>query len=533
MKFAINLQTKILLIVVVAMTAVLLISLYLHGLITKALIEEDYYNAAISKTVALARQVTAGEIFDNPAEMQEGLQITKNSYREFEQIDVFYVDSTGLHLDGSTMPQAERLPVISVDTPDNELGEMEQPLPNIFSQEIIRNNQVFWLLTVPIRDHNRAGYLSALVSKNSNNEFVSSLMWRHNLIILGTILISITLLFSMFYFYFRKPLCDLLRTMEKAQSGDLTARVKIRRNDEFGVLANSFNKMLVELQTRTEERENLLTRIGGFNQELHQAVEKATAELKISDEALMQTQRRLAQAEKLSAVGQMAASLAHEIGTPLNAVNGHLQLLVKNHKTDVEMQRRTGIIKQQIDFIATIVRRLLQRTQHSDLREMLDINSVIRESLDLVAPMLKKNGIESFFQSDESLPRVFADKEQMQQVLLNLFNNSLDAMPNGGKIQITATHKMEKRAVYIDFADSGEGFSTEALEQMFEPMWTTKKAGSGFGLSIVREILSEHGGSIEASAGAVGGASFRITLPTTEISTPNEIKGEIKNANAA
>src|SRR5260370_28564856 len=152
--------------------------------------------------------------------------------------------------------------------------------------------------------------------------------------------------------------------------------------------------MIDDMRSRNEERERRLSQVNSFNDELQLEVERATGELRASNEALFETQQRLARSERLAAVGQIAASLAHEIGTPLNAISGHLRLLSRNHPHDQDTRRRVEIINSQIDSVVKSVRSLLARTQRPrpDLQP-LDLNALIRELLWLVQPTLSPSCI--------------------------------------------------------------------------------------------------------------------------------------------
>lgn len=278
---------------------------------------------------------------------------------------------------------------------------------------------------------------------------------------------------------------------------------------------NATRKRLMEsIRERDRERGKLLTQISGFNEELRREVAAATLELTAANKALLQTQQRLARSERMAVVGQMAASLAHEIGTPLNAISGHLELLAASHPSHSDAQRRIEIISRQLDFIVGIVKRLLEWTHERQLvLQPTDLNALVREVFWLVSPTLEKGGITHGLSLDESLPPLHADRDGLQQVFLNLVNNSLDAMPHGGRITVSTRLELQTGSAELLFSDTGTGIDPETLEHLFEPMWTTKTSGSGFGLSIAYETVAEHGGQIEAKSDSNRGATFRLTLP--------------------
>lgn len=288
----------------------------------------------------------------------------------------------------------------------------------------------------------------------------------------------------------------------------------------------SRKKLTDDLSERNQERERLLAKISQFNTELRKQVAAATQELSAANQALLQTQQRLIRSERLAVAGQMAASLAHEIGTPLNSISGHLQLLMRDHPQHTDTQRRVQIISKQLDFIVGIVKSLLEWTHKKQpIFQPTDINALVKDILWLVSPMLDQQAIKVTVTLEQELPPVEADLEGLQQVFLNLINNSTDAMPGGGSLQITTRLDLRSQMAELVFRDTGVGLDSEALEHLFEPMWTTKPAGGGFGLAIVREIMTEHGGHIEAITGQDQGAAFRLTLPlakTCEVATPRK-----------
>jgi signal transduction histidine kinase len=266
-----------------------------------------------------------------------------------------------------------------------------------------------------------------------------------------------------------------------------------------------------------EEREELLNQISRFNDQLQHDIEAATQELATANEILFKTQQRLARSERLAVMGQMTASLAHEIGTPLNSISGHLELLAANHPNDADTKRRTLIIERQLAIIVSTVKRLLEWTHKRRFGfEPVDINALIEELLWLVSPTLEKNSVVARLSQKDKLPLIPAHRDSLQQVFLNLINNSIEAMPDGGNIEIitglnTATGRAE-----ILFRDSGTGIGPEAVQHLFEPMWTTKPSGSGFGLVISEEIMADHGGEIGFVDNEGRGAVFRLTLPLAQ-----------------
>jgi signal transduction histidine kinase len=514
MQLRLNLQWKVLLLVAGTIAAILLGSTYLHGLITKSLSEEYRYNNAIRQVVTVARRAQTHDYFSSPADLLQEIEFLVNARPEFRQLDVYQNAPDGEKLVATTAPGAPRLPYLNEQSEDNELGEMERPFPDVTTIEVERDGQRHWVMTVAINQSGGRGYVTALVQKNSPTGFVTRLQFQQNLVLAGASIVSVALLYLLFVIFFRRPAQDIASAMTQARNGDLSARATVRRDDELGAIATGFNRMIDDIRSRNEERERLLSQVNSFNDELQVEVERATTELRASNEELFEAQQRLARSERLAAVGQIAASLAHEIGTPLNAISGHLALLARKHPHDQDTRRRVEIINSQIDSVVKSVRSLLARTQRPRPElQPLDLNALIRELLWLVQPTLDAHNISVRVDLDRVLPLVPGDRDSLLQLFLNLTNNSIDAMPKGGRIEITTRLDRVTHSAELLFSDSGVGIQPAAMEHLFEPMWTTKAAGSGFGLTIANEIAIEHGGKIEIVGEQREGAAFRLTLP--------------------
>jgi two-component system NtrC family sensor kinase len=513
-KLRLNLQWKVLLLVASTIALILLASTYLHGLITKSLSEEYRYNNSIRQVITVAERTEHNNYFENPNDLLQEIQFLVKSRPDFKQIDVYRASADSVNLLTTTAPNGSRLPYLNEQTKDNELGEMERPLPDVTTIEVERDGLRHWVITAAIHQGAGRGYVSALVQKNSPTNFVSRLQFQHNVLLVGASLVSIALLYLLFGVFFRRPAQDIASAMARARTGDLSARATVRRDDELGTIAAGFNQMIDEIRSRSEEREKLMSQVNRFNDELKLEVGRATNELRASNEALLETRQGLARSERLAAAGQIAAALAHEIGTPLNAISGHLRLLARNHPHDQDMQRRVEIINSQLDSVVKSVKSLLARTQRPRLElQPLDLNSLIRELLWLVQPTLDAHDISVRVILDNNLPLIPGNRDSLLQLFLNLTNNSIDAMLKGGKLEITTRFDRTARNAELLFRDSGVGIQPSALEHLFEPMWTTKAAGSGFGLAIANEIAIEHGGKIEIVTEKRKGAAFRLTFP--------------------
>jgi signal transduction histidine kinase len=244
-------------------------------------------------------------------------------------------------------------------------------------------------------------------------------------------------------------------------------------------------------------------------------LEEKNRELRRLNEDLYYTQRRLARMERLSAAQHIAARFAHKIGTPLNLVSGHIQMLLQSRTEDQVLTKKLQLIQSQLEKLETIVRDMLDETRKPVLQlDAFDLNRLLDRICTLVEPTFAGRGI----RVDRKLPAVpvtiLGDEIQLEQVFLNLFNNALDAMPEGGMLTVRMVESGD--GVRVELCDTGEGMTDSALSQMFRPFFTTKEIGrgTGIGLSIVKEILTAHGATIDAESELGRGTAFTIVFPT-------------------
>lgn len=225
-------------------------------------------------------------------------------------------------------------------------------------------------------------------------------------------------------------------------------------------------------------------------------------------------ERRLVQADKLSSIGLLAAGVAHEVNTPLAVISTYAQMLAKQISGDDRQSKLLEKIAKQTFRASEIVNSLLNfsRTSSTDFVEV-DLNRVVRETLNLIEHQLQKAGVTVEMNLDLALPRVKGNAGKLQQVFLNLFLNARDAMDGGGRLSVrTWTGKNSVRAEVLD---NGQGISAENLQRIYDPFFTTKGArkGTGLGLSVTYGIVREHGGTIEVESESGEGTRFQLEFP--------------------
>ncbi len=227
-------------------------------------------------------------------------------------------------------------------------------------------------------------------------------------------------------------------------------------------------------------------------------------------------ERRLVQADKLSSIGLLAAGVAHEVNTPLAVISTYAQMLAKQVSEDEQKSKILEKIAKQTFRASEIVNSLLNfsRTSPTEFADV-DLSRVLRETLNLIEHQLKTSGIQVRAGLADSLPLVRGNAGKLEQVLLNLFLNARDAMPDGGTLSVRSWG--EAGFVHIEVADTGQGIAPEHLSRIYDPFFTTKgvKKGTGLGLSITYGIVQEHNGIIEVESQVGTGTRFRLEFPGT------------------
>ncbi len=301
-----------------------------------------------------------------------------------------------------------------------------------------------------------------------------------------------------------RPIEQMEATMQCVEGGDLDARVgAVGSQDEIGRLAQHLDRLLdvIDHQTR--------------------ALRQANAELdaKVADRtrALEQAQSQLLRSEKLAAIGQLTASIAHEVNNPIAVIQGNLDLLRSQlpEATARELHTELRLVDEQIERMRLIVTQLLQFARPADYAGYVvpvDTARVLDDCLVLTGHLLGRTGI--VVERDAQATRQPAiNRNELQQVLVNLLVNAIHAMPDGGTLRL-ATRDVGADGVSITVTDTGEGLQPEWIDQLFQPFVTRKKDGTGLGLWISRSLVERYGGDLRAANRSDGrrGAEFTVVL---------------------
>ena len=355
-----------------------------------------------------------------------------------------------------------------------------------------------------------------ILSLENVNKAISEARRTAFIVASGILLIAILVIAYVVGFVIR-PVKILVNATDKISRGDLTYNVDINIGDEIGHLAKTFNKMVDSLRQSRNEIEE-------YNRTLEQKIVQRTMELE-------EAQAQLLQSEKMSAIGQLAAGVAHELNNPLGGILGYAQIaLEKMKKIEAASPAKAEIanyerylteIEKQARRCKNIVQNLLRfsRLPRRVEFELVDINRVITDTSTFVEHQMHMNQIDLKLELAPRLPQVLGNAGQLQQVFTNLIINAMHASSPGSEICIKTQSSPALGefggAVEVQFVDQGCGIPKENLKKIFEPFFTTKELGkgTGLGLSVSYGIIRDHGGEIRVMSTVGKGSIFTVVIP--------------------
>jgi signal transduction histidine kinase len=310
-----------------------------------------------------------------------------------------------------------------------------------------------------------------------------------------------------------KPIRELVVGTGHVMKGNLSYRVPIVEKDEIGDLAQSFNAMAQEIQ---EHREHL-----------EKTMKARTAELKRAQESLLQS-------EKLASIGLLASGVAHELNNPLTSILMNVNLLMEEVDDQSDLYNELRRISDDTVRCRRIIDDLRDFSRRHELEiHLCDLNEIVRKAVGLIRHQAKHSAIVLRESAYGELPLISCDAGRLQQVLMNVFVNSIQAMPKGGTLVVRTA--LRKNFAEITIQDTGVGISSDARGKIFDPFFTTKPDGTGLGLSIVYRIMEEHGGKVEiesltqeeiGAGGATSGTTVRLLLPVAGMVSSGTADGE-------
>ncbi len=308
--------------------------------------------------------------------------------------------------------------------------------------------------------------------------------------------------------FVHRPLKKLKHGTDRLREGDLGYQIDVASNDEIGELSTSFNSMSYELFLARQE-------ITSWALTLEERVEEKTRELRRAHEQMLQ-------AERMVAIGKLAAVVAHEINNPLAGILTYAKLIRRWFEKGIDTEAKKKEALDSLNLIAgesrrcgDLVKNLLTFSRTSPISlEKADVNSIIERCVKLIEHKAELAAIQLQSELATDLPTVYCDAAQIEQVLLALCMNAIDAMPHGGNLWLKSS-RLNDTEIQLTVRDDGIGIPESVLRNLFEPFLTTKEVGKGvgLGLAISKGIVDRHGGKIEVESQPGHGTTFRITLP--------------------
>jgi two-component system, NtrC family, sensor kinase len=356
------------------------------------------------------------------------------------------------------------------------------------------------------------GVLDVTLNLDPVDRELADMKWRVFLVTgVQILLISVFIIFFTRYFV-GVPIRKLIEGTKQVSRMNLDKPIDIiHSSEELDDLARSFNIMRERLRQAMGE-------INEFTQSLETKVEERTQQLKVAHQKLLQSDR-------LASLGQLAASVAHEINNPVSGVLNLSMLMQRIIKDDGvppdrigDFRRYLGQVVNETSRVGRIVSDLLAFSRRSKpQRAQAELNKIVRTTLSLVQHKLRLNNVEAELDLAEVLPTVLCDNSQIQQVVVNLVLNAAEATyaKGNGRVRVRTGINEDGSAVVLSVTDNGEGIAPENMAKIFDPFFTTKPEGKGvgLGLAVLYGIVQEHGGDIDVKSKVGEGTTFRVTLP--------------------
>jgi two-component system, NtrC family, sensor kinase len=490
-----------LLILVVVSFGFTLLGLHL----SRTWVEEDLRERAVFFAREMAATIGDHQDLTPGPSLDRKVQQIMDVRRSVLQLDIVRFASEEASLLIATSRPQSRLPFTPGDTDQVQRGRVVSRLVKG------PGGQRHWEVMAPISVD--GAVVAGIAAKFSLSRFDAREERARTLVLLLTavsVLIMGTLMGLAVHWIVKRPIGRFMRAIAAVDRTE-PAAVNLKSADEFGVLGRHFDTMI--------------TRSQAFNEELQSKIRDATDELERRyreverlHELLFATQRNLSHAERLALSGRIMAEVAHEVGTPLHSVMGHLELLredlAREGAADEGVERRLAVIGSQLHRVTEIISRLLDLTRRPPEQKVaVDLNRIVRETSELVRPVAAASGLSLNVAADAELPMLSGHGHQLQQVVLNLLTNAMDATPRGGRIDVI-TRAVDGTA-QLEVRDTGCGIGEADRKRIFDPFFSTKEPGrgTGLGLFISSEIVRDHRGRIELDSAEGRGSTFRVVLP--------------------
>ena len=442
--------------------------------------------AAISRTLHIA--VTLIDRTDTPESYFTSFVASLSNFENV--LDVVFYDRTAQIVARSTTLQEHQLPDVNM----HQVISTQTPAEGLFKAGRVQR----YYRVEPMVTMVGEGIAAMLVLEDF--PFFTRVLRERMVVALGATLGLLVVLASIVAVVVRRsiaqPLRTLTRQVEAIGQGHCIQRLPLTRSDEIGRLAHEFDRMCIRLDA-------------------------ACRALEAENEAKLRLERDLRQSEQLATLGKLASRLAHEIGTPLNVIQGRAEQLLRREHLPEKDRAFLEVIVSQIDRISGFITQLLAPARRSEPHlRVVQLHDIVRRVWEAVSDRGAAANVEVVLELSEGLPPVMGDAEQLQQVLLNLSVNALQAVGPAGRVVLRTRFQpdgplSQEGHIEVEVADTGPGIPAHNLPHIFEPFFTTKSVtgGTGLGLTISREIVRSHHGEIRVESQCGQETRFIVSLP--------------------
>ncbi len=473
--------------------------------LSRKAVEEDLQARAVFFAREVAASIGDRRALQNVGRLERQIRQIMGVRRSVLQLDIIAFGDEAAQIAATSDPRT-RLPFTRADADQVRRGKVVSRLAS-------DHRGRYWEIMAPVSIEDAvAGAVAVKFSFDRTDALAARTRnWALALTAVSVVVMGLLMTVAV-HVVVNRPIRRFLEAIRRVQRGDQSAAVNLATTDEFGVLAEHFNEMMARLRTFNEELQARVKQATGEAEERYREVERL-------HEALFRMQRNLSHAERLALAGQIMAEVAHEVGAPLQSVAGHVQLLRKDLPPDVlrePVTRHFAIIQSQLARVTEIITQLLGLTRrHPGEPVSVDLNRLVRDTAELARPSLVAAGVTLEIEPTLPIPGVSGHPSRLQQVVLNLFTNAMDATPPGGTIRVATRSVAGDTHVELEIADSGRGIPAADIKQIFEPFFSTKDPdrGTGLGLFISSQIVREHKGRIDVTSEERRGSTFTVRLP--------------------
>ncbi len=386
-------------------------------------------------------------------------------------------------------------------------------------------------ITAPIEiDGKVVGALRGLFSVEEYDDLMKQETELARAIGIGVVVVTSLTFWILIRVKVHRPVHRLLDAIRSVEADDLSGHAPIHGPSELQEVAIQFNKMLDRVREAGIEKDRLLDKVNHLNNTLQIRVAEATEELQQTNLELVEARLAAERIQHLAALGEFSATVAHELGNPLNALSGHLQMLTGTTDS-VSRQRHLAVIRSEVNRMVSIIKQLLDQTRTQLRSVRVNLNKTIQDVMTLLSPGLPRQHVTMKIDLQDDLPPVAGDTRALHGLLFNLVTNSVQAMPLGGELTIRTRVvygerppgiiivgeglPVEEAIVRLTIVDTGTGIPLEHLPRIFEPFFTTRhdQGGTGLGLAICHRVVTDSGGRLAVKSHVGHGTEFTIDLP--------------------